>query len=115
MLELKVQATDMRESIIRQKKESEEQMHEKKTKDAEEERRRHKQQEYLMKKLKEIGISENKKKVERIKENEDLNCSKLKDFQNSRVSLSKNNYKAKLSRTIEDKDRADQALERLKY
>ena len=56
-----------------------------------------------MKKLKEIDVKENQKKAEKVRE-----------FRESRITISKKNYQQKLIKTIRERDRADSALERLK-
>ena len=55
-MQLKAQASDLRESIVRQRKMAEDEMHYKRSTDAKQERMRQKQHEYLMKKLKEIDV-----------------------------------------------------------
>jgi hypothetical protein len=66
-LELRVQVGDLRDSLVRERKQAEDNMLETKMYAAEEERRRQKQHDYLLKKLKELELMENTKKVEKIK------------------------------------------------
>lgn len=54
------------------------------------------------------------KKVERVKEFHETSASRLKDFQDSRIAFSKDNYQQKVSSTLQEKERARTVLEQLR-
>lgn len=82
--------------------------------EASEERKRHRDHEELLARLKEMEARENSLKAERIKKFHELSSSRMKEYQQSRVNCSRDNYKQKLNQTKEERERARSTLEKLR-
>jgi len=100
--------------LINERKNAENTLLEMKTQEADEGRRRRKQQEYLLQKLKEMDMQANEKRVEKIREFHQQSSSRLKSFQESRVSLARSNYHNKVLSAVKEKERANSTLKRMK-
>ena len=103
-----------REAMASERKRAEEQLLTVRANDAEEERRRHKQHEYLIRKLREMETTQKEKKVEQVKELHQTSASRLRDFRDSRIAFSKDNYQQKVVTTLQEKERAKDLLEQLR-
>jgi CTP synthase (UTP-ammonia lyase) len=57
---------------------------------------------------------EKEKKVERVREFHETSSSRLKDFRDSRLAFSKDNYQHKVVATLQEKERARTVLEQLR-
>lgn len=111
---LRSQAEYLREMHLKEKSNAEHYLFSLKAAEASEERKRHKDHEELLARLREMEARENSVKAERIKKFHELSSSRMKEYQQSRVNCSKDNYKQKLNQTREEKERARSTLEKLR-
>ena len=99
---------------LREKSNAENYLFTLKAAEASEERKRHRDHEELLGRLREMEARENGPKAERIKKFHELSSSRMREYHDSRVNCSKDNYKQKLQQTRQEKERARSLLEQLR-
>ena len=111
---LQMQTKYVKEAMEYQRRSARDEMYDIKDENARMERERSRHCDYLIQKLRELDMREKIKKVEKVRESEQNCSSRISRLQSSRVQMSRENYHQRLTRTIDERDRASRTLDTMK-